>query len=154
MLTDKNYTDEEIISSLEVIATTRNCSECKIRNCKWGTCNCEQTTANAALELINRQKLEIEKLNIQLQGLWNTASLYKAESEMWEGYNENLLTANNTILSNEILSAKTEAYKEFAERLKDAFPECNRHCICPAIGFDDYCYIIDECCEELCGEEE
>ena len=52
--TNKKLTDEEIISSLEVIAATRNCDECKIRNCKWGTCNCSQITANAALDLINR----------------------------------------------------------------------------------------------------
>ena len=61
-MTDKKFTDEEIKSSLEVIATTRNCNECKIRNCKWGTCNCSQITANAALDLINRQKVEIERL--------------------------------------------------------------------------------------------
>ena len=60
--TNKKFTDEEIISSLEVIAATRNCDECKIRNCKWGTCNCSQITANAALDLINRQKAEIERL--------------------------------------------------------------------------------------------
>ena len=60
--TNKKLTDEEIISSLEVIAATRNCDECKIRNCKWGTCNCPQITANAALDLINRQKAEIERL--------------------------------------------------------------------------------------------
>lgn len=29
--------------------------------CKWGTCNCSQITANAALDLINRQKEEIER---------------------------------------------------------------------------------------------
>ena len=61
-MTDKKITDEEIKSSLEVIATSHNCNECKIRNCKWGTCNCSQITANAALDLINRQKEEIEKL--------------------------------------------------------------------------------------------
>lgn len=61
-MTDKKFTDEEIISSLELIATTGNCNECKIRNCKWGTCNCSQITANAALDLINRQKSEIERL--------------------------------------------------------------------------------------------
>lgn len=66
---DKKLTDKEIISSLEVIATTRNCNECKIRDCKWGTCNCSQITANAALDLINCQKAEIEKLNIQLREL-------------------------------------------------------------------------------------
>lgn len=61
-MTNKRYTDEEIKSSLEVIATTQNCNECKIRNCKWGTCNCSQITANVALDLINRQRAEIERL--------------------------------------------------------------------------------------------
>ena len=94
-MTDKKFTDEEIKSSLEVIATTRNCNECKIRNCKWGTCNCSQITANAALDLINRQKAEIEKLK------------------------------GSTIVSNIMESqrikreAKAEADKEFAERLNE-----------------------------------
>mgnify|MGYP006926042617 CR=1 FL=1 len=149
---DKKFTDEEIMQSLELIATTTNCNDCKIRGAKWGSCNCSQITAKSALDLISRyktenlelklkvnellaykqevtknniknyeayksQKAEIEKLNMQLQELWNMASLYKAESERWEDYNKNLLTAN-TALSNEILEAKTEAYKEFAERLK------------------------------------
>ena len=93
-MTDKKFTDEEIKSSLEVIATTRNCNECKIRNCKWGTCNCSQITANAALDLINRQETEIEKLK------------------------------GSTIVSNIMESqrikreAKAEAYKEFASRVK------------------------------------
>ena len=99
---DKKLTDKEIIKRLE-------------RCVKRGNCNYD---TDIVLDLINRQKAEIEKLNIQLQGLWNMASLYKAESERWEGYNENLLTAN-TVLSNEILEAKAKAYKEFAERLCD-----------------------------------
>lgn len=96
-MTDKKFTDEEIKSSLEVIATTRNCNECKIRNCKWGTCNCSQITANAALDLINRQKAEIEKLK------------------------------GSTIVSNIMESqrikreAKAEAYKEFATKIYQAF---------------------------------
>lgn len=66
---DKNLidlTDEDILSSLKVIATTRNCNECKIRNCKCGTCNCEQITANAAIELINMQRAEIERLRTEV----------------------------------------------------------------------------------------
>lgn len=98
-MSNKKFTDEEIKSSLEVIATTRNCNECKIRNCKWGTCNCSQITANAALDLINRQKAEIEKLK------------------------------GSTIVSNIMESqkikreAKTEAYKEFAEKIKKSIKE-------------------------------
>ena len=47
-MTNKKYTDEDIISSLEVIATTCNCNECKIRSGKWGTCNCSETTGSMA----------------------------------------------------------------------------------------------------------
>ena len=61
-MTNKKYTNEDIISSLKIIATTRNCNECKIRNCKWGTCSCEQITANAALDFIKRQKIENKRL--------------------------------------------------------------------------------------------
>ena len=94
-MTDNKFTDEEIKSSLEVIATTRNCNECKIRNCKWGTCNCSQITANAALDLINRQKAEIEKL-------------------------KGSTIVNNIMESQRIKrEAKAEAVKEFAEKLKE-----------------------------------
>ena len=105
-MTDKKFTDEEIIKALEC------CKNCCCKQCD------EQPDFQEAIDLINRQKTDIEKLNIQLQELWKTASLYKAESEMWDNYNKNLLTAN-TALSNEILEAKAEAYKEFAERLKE-----------------------------------
>lgn len=114
-MTDKKFTDEELISSLEVIATTRNCNECKIRNCKWGTCNCSQITANAALDLINRQKAEIERLKECPK------CVYEYDGEVTEycvqGHCSNFKTVEQI---------KAEAYKEFAERLKDAFPECNR----------------------------
>ena len=125
-MTDKKITDEEIKSSLEVIATTRNCNECKIRNCKWGTCNCSQITANAALDLINRQKAEIEKLK------------------------------GSTIVSNIMESqrikreAKAEAYKEFAERLNekaqiaDCFDSYNM-----VVGT----HFIDNLLKEMVGEE-
>ena len=122
-MTDKKFTDEEIKSSLEVIATTRNCNECKIRNCKWGTCNCSQITANAALDLINRQKAEIEKLK------------------------------GSTIVSNIMESkrikreAKAEAYKEFAEIIKDKWFD-NRY-DSPDVDFDDF---ISNLLKEMVGE--
>lgn len=61
---------------------------------------------NEIFNLINRQKAEIDNLNKQME--WLT------------GYNGNLMSAN-TALSEEILLAKTKAYKEFAERLKEEF---------------------------------
>ena len=68
-MTDKKYTNEDIISSLKVIATTGNCDECKIRNCKWGTCNCSQITANAALDLTNHLQAENERLKKKVEEL-------------------------------------------------------------------------------------
>ena len=97
-MTDKKFTDEEIKSSLEVIASTRNCNECKIRNCKWGTCNCSQITANAALDLINRQQIEIERLQKVNDSFTDIGKLY---SEI-----------------------KVEAIKDFAERLKEKLGDC------------------------------
>ena len=103
-MTDKNLidlTNEDIISSLEVIATTCNCNECKIRNCKWGTCNCEQITANAALDLIKRQQAEIERLEKLLNG------------------RDQLINALNKCYK----QAKSEAVKEFVDRLKEVSSE-------------------------------
>ena len=130
-MTDKKITDEEIKSSLEVIATTRNCNECKIRNCKWGTCNCSQITANAALDLINRQKAEIEKLK------------------------------GSTIVSNIMESqrikreAKAEAYKEFADRIRQVIVLNNTHDGYLVHDIDYNCLMedIDDVLKELVGED-
>ena len=129
-MTDKKITDEEIKSSLEVIATTRNCNECKIRNCKWGTCNCSQITANAALDLINRQQAEIERLE----------KIRKADN--------NLITSLNKCYE----TAKAEAYKEFAEKLKEKCYEDFQETyemLSPYVT-DDY---IDNLLKEIDGEE-
>ena len=80
-MTDKKYTNEDIISSLKIIATTRDCNECKIRNCKWGTCNCSQITANAALDLITRQQAEIENLKVEKQSLRTAANSLRMHYE-------------------------------------------------------------------------
>ena len=112
-MTVKEFTAEEIMSSLEVIATTRNCNECKIRNCKCGTCNCSQTTVNAALLLINRQKAEIERLN----------SVNDEKFRQWDMLAEKTKQhyANLYEEAKDIL--KDEAYKEFARRLKCGVPQ-------------------------------
>lgn len=115
-MTDKKFTDEELISSLEVIATTCNCNECKIRNCKWGTCNCSQITANAALDLINRQKAEIERLK--------TENKIYIEANQVIGYQRDRRDKEIDELQKQIdgldvreNKIKANAYKEFAERL-------------------------------------
>lgn len=112
-MTDKKITDEEIKSSLEVIATTRNCNECKIRNCKWGTCNCSQITANAALDLIKRQKAELEAIKDE------KAMVFKLSEEQINEVKKYVL---KLVEYNE-REIKAEAYKEFAEKIKKSIKE-------------------------------
>lgn len=133
-MTDKKLTDEDIISSLEVISTTSNCIECKIRNCKWGTCNCSETTANAALDLINHQKAKIESLR---------ADLKRACAER-----DAHICTNNFI--------KAEAYKEFAEKLKEKIGDCHIVSDGEYCGFDcgDIHRCIDNLLKEMVGEKE
>lgn len=101
----KSITYEDIISSLRVIATTANCDECKIRNCKWETCNCSQITANAALELINRQKSEIERLRAKVE------TRTQEKLALGRIYTQKLKTVK--------YETYYEAYKEFAERIRE-----------------------------------
>ena len=136
--------DEEIKSSLEVIATTQNCNECKIRNCKWGTCNCSQITANAALDLINRQRAEIERLKECPK------CVYEYDGEVTEycvqGPCPNFKTVEQI---------KTEAYKEFAEKLEEKLCDCRTVSDGEYCGFDcgDTHECIDDLLEEMVGEE-
>lgn len=121
-----DLTDEDILSSLKVIATTRNCNECKIRNCKWGTCNCEQITANAALELSNRQKSEIERLQKEV----------------------NLISIKLQDLQERTDEVKVEAYREFAKRL-ESYLLFNKKCEMSVMSFEN----IDNFLKHLVGKE-
>ena len=147
-MTDKKFTDEEIKSSLEVIATTRNCNECKIRNCKWGTCNCSQITANVALDLLKRQKTEIERLKSMNQAKLECIHDLQKENEILsrnadtafqDGLNE-----RRDLFAPEI---KSEAYKEFAERLK-SYLLLNEKGKISVITFED----VEKLLKELVGE--
>ena len=125
---DKKYTDKDIISSLEVIATTCNCNECKIRSGKWGTCNCSETTANAALNLINRQKADIERL---------------------EKEKDSKLVM---CIANDKDKIKSEAIKDFAERLKEEIrceDDCGYHCFDCCYECKDYVPVVDNLVKEM-----
>ena len=94
-------TDEQIIKALECCVKVRNCGECPAKD--EPVSKCLITVCEKAAGIIKCQKAEIEDLKSQME--WLT------------GYNGNLLDAN-TALSGEIEICKSEAIKEFAERLK------------------------------------
>ena len=133
---ENRISDDEIISSLEVIATTRNCSECKIRNCNWGDCNCSQITANAALDLINRQKAEIERLKECPKCIYEYDG--KTTEYCVQGPCSNFKTVEQI---------KSEAIKEFAEKLNKRFYLCAGRCVVNV-------YHIDNLLKEMVGDTE
>lgn len=151
---ENRISDDEIISSLEVIATTRNCSECKIRNCNWGGCNCPQITANAALDIINRLNTEIERLqkevnlvSIQFQDAQERYEEVQTEIEQWKE-KANKYQKLWCIAIDDIEAAKSEIYKEFAEHLKEKWS--NNDYDSPDVDFDEF---VDNLLKEMEGED-
>lgn len=100
-------TDNEIIRSMEcVIGNDVNCSECAYQKVLPFP-SCRMMCAKNALDLINRQKAEIEKLKQENEFCHKTIT-------------ENAQRALEVAVE-EIEKAKAEAIKEFAERLKEKF---------------------------------
>lgn len=180
-MTNKKYTNEDIISSLKIIATTRNCNECKIRNCEWGTCNCEQITANAALDLITCLQAENEKNENIIRLADKTIETANAEIERLKSANDEKfrqwdMLAEKTKqhyadLYNEAKDIlKAEAYKEFAERLKGEIKrekesgdellseiydrDVQMNAEGEKMAFDSVERIVDNLLKEMVGEEE
>lgn len=102
-MTDKKFTDEEIIKVLECCAYNDGCKGCKYsKQCDGASYLID------ALDLINRQKSEIERLksaNNEKFRQWDMLA-EKKKQHCADLYEE----------AKDIL--KAEAYKEFAERLK------------------------------------
>lgn len=111
-MTDKKFPSEEIIKRLE-------------RCVKRGNRNYD---TDIVLDLINRQKAEIERLQKEV----NLVSiLFQDVQERAEEYKLKIENLQNVISNQPIeISAKieeqikAEAYKEFAEKLKDAAMFC------------------------------
>ena len=114
-------TDTEIIKALECCPQHIMCGHCPFRNVE----NCMSALYVDALDLINRQKAEVERL--------------KAEAQMADGYADALEER-----------AKSEAIKEFAERLKATLMPFPMHCMPDVfvVSADE----IDNLVKEMVGE--
>jgi DNA anti-recombination protein RmuC len=110
-------TDNELIKTLEVISDTANCHECGFYD--GNVHNCAQIVAQNSLDLINRLKAENEDLEIKLKHFAEFLAEAEKKNEELKAENEELITIIFTDRSEAIKLLKTEAIKEFAERLKE-----------------------------------
>lgn len=122
-------TDKEIIKALECCENDYHCCDCPAKHIQF----CDEQLPTFALDLINRQKAEIERLEKELMKC-------KLEKEML--YN----------LGTEI---KTVAIKEFADRLKDRLTGIGRSTIYGNFEYGTIkSYEIDNLVEEITEEKE
>ena len=79
---------------------------------------------NETLDLINRQKAEIERLEKGNTALMNERNTLSANLEFLQKVEKNCREERNSLWYR-VQTAKAEAYKEFAERLKKKYPWLN-----------------------------
>ena len=121
----KKLTDAEIVKALECcIKPTSDCDNCPAHNVVDDE-NCFDVVKQGALNLINRQKAEIERLN--------------KEVEYWRVETKEARA--------DIDQAVAEAYKEFAERFKKKLSQKYTTSL-----WKVYCEEIDNLLKELIGE--
>ena len=101
-------TDEQVIEALEWCTYLDDCVNCPYYK---KDCNC----ATIALDLIYRQKAEIERLNGELQAMQGAAKTYRVGYEGANKFPYEIQVEVSKKVENEI---KSEAVKEFEKRLE------------------------------------
>ena len=157
-------TDNEIIKALECCANNGDCKECAINPHKGNYGYCTSLAIKQALDLINRQKAEIERKEKELVAFskWNKdyeAEIYElrksllSKENLEESFSKSVKQFDKK-LAKTVKLERAEAVKEFAERLKDYYTKKkiydrpNAHTL---IGF--LFSLIDDIAEEMVGAE-
>lgn len=149
-------TDNEIIKALEY-CTSSDISHSSCRDCPCFEHPEGCVTLKDALALILRQKAEIERLTTELVGMRGAANSYKMHYDKSQAENKELWGERNRIYESfqetksdleeyrkAYSKAKSEARKEFAERLKNSF--------CISKEYLDVMMIIDNLLAEMESE--
>ena len=136
-MTIEKPTDEEIIKALQCCSEPcAECDECPLY-CTGANCSSFELH-RYALDLFNRQKAEIEKLKSK-----NEILSHNADNAFQEGLNE-----CRELFEPEI---KSEAYKEFAEKLEN---EINCRTTLSREQDKNVIHIMHNLLKEMVGEEE
>ena len=84
-MTEHKFTDEEVIKALKCCIKTDHFGDCFGNDCPFvsehGCRVGKETLYPYVLDLINRQKAEIERLTLELAGMRGAANLYKIHYE-------------------------------------------------------------------------
>ena len=135
-------TDNEIIKYMQcVIGNEVNCSECTYQKVLPFP-SCRNMCAKNALDLINRQKAEIERL--------------KADKIIAERHEKDARELYKDVVI-QLKTAKSEAIKEFAERLKEEIrceDDCGYHCYDCCYECKDYVTAVENLVKEMTEENE
>lgn len=133
----KKFTDEQIIKALECCSTDvqeNPCPKCAFYNKH----RCSTLMLNAASDIINRQKVKIKSLK---------QIINEQDKEVLKLQNRIIFWRKN--LNYQPEKIKSEAIKEFAERLKRCIrfdDKCEYNCAKRIVGFINY--LIKEMTEE------
>lgn len=149
-------TDKNIIKAMEC-CNTQNCADCPLYNGNSFSEKCKAICFKEMTSLINRQQAEVERLrkevnlvSIQFQDLQERYEEEQAEIERLKSMNQSKLDMLHDIRA-ELETAKAEAIKEFAERLKnDLFYKCGD------LNYTETCdtrRLIDNIVKEMVGED-
>lgn len=111
-MSGKKLTDNEIIKALEC-CSKKNCKQCPNFS---EDIECSEKLINLTLDLITRQQAKIERLTA-VKGHIDTLIHRGIEYPTAEAYEKAFQKALEHLYDN--VNAKTEAYKEFAERVKE-----------------------------------
>ena len=103
-------TDNEIIKALECCANGKSCYDVCPFDDKFGIISCTKKLSNATLDLINRQKAEIERLEKEIKDKERAYNDELCSRKEWQTKCRELLKEKQII--------KSEAIKDFAEELE------------------------------------
>ena len=142
-MTDKKLTDKDVVEGLErCISTTTDkaCAGCPFN--KQNLCDIDQWALERyALDLIKRQKSEIERLK----------SANDEKFRQWDMLAEKTKTHYADLYNEAKDKLKAEAYKEFAERIREC---CNSNNELSADAWLSVTTDINCVLKEMVGEQE
>ena len=109
--------DSEIIKGLECCYKTFECETCPYnrednKRMYMGSPECKGVSIKDVVDLINRQRAEIDRLNIDLKAMRGAANSWKAEVQR-------ICKKEFDNIEIDVETVKSEAVREFAEKLKE-----------------------------------